>query len=57
MSVKCIKCKYMQVKDRDYYDADNVRRTDVKYICQITGKEIVIVRERACEDYKEKDKR
>ena len=49
--VKCIDCKYITVKEREYYDSNNVRRTEVKYICAFTGIERDINCDRKCQDF------
>lgn len=51
MKVKCINCKYITVKERVFYDSDNVRRTEVKYVCALTGIEREIMCYRPCEGY------
>ena len=48
MDYKCIKCNYLMVKDREYYDADGVQQTEVEYVCAVTGKEVNIVSNREC---------
>lgn len=52
MKVKCIACEHLRVKERNYYDSNNVRRTDVKYVCVLTGIEREIMCYRDCPGYK-----
>ena len=52
MKVKCIDCEYLRVKEREYYDSDNVRRTEIKYICALTGNERDVMCYRECPSFK-----
>ena len=54
MENKCIDCKHTRVKERDYYNADNVQQTEVEYICAMTGKEVNIMCNRSCKYYLKK---
>lgn len=54
MKNKCINCEHMGVQERNYYDSDNVRRTEVKYVCALTGIERDIMCTRACEGFKKR---
>lgn len=48
----CGKCEYLKVTERQYFDSNNVRRTDVRYICSLTGEEKKLTD--SCEGYNER---
>lgn len=50
---KCINCGYLKVVEENYYDSDNVRRTDVRYVCSLSGIERDAMKDRPCVTYKE----
>lgn len=53
---KCINCGYLKVVEENYYDSDNVRRTDVRYVCSLSGIERDVMKDSPCVTYKERKK-